>query len=250
MSDTVVVGKGTGQAPAATAVDGAFEFLKTYDQGSGRAGLLPLDQAVAAAQTQPAARKELEQRLLSALKTCKGTVGREYICSKLAWIGSDASVPVLAGLLGDAQLVAAARQALEAIPGRQASKALREHVSKLIGQEKIGVINSIGERRDADSLRLLTKLLKETNADIASAAAAAIGNVGTARAGKVLRAYLPKAPEALRPKLADPILTCAERLLVVGRGPEAAALYQSLAASAQPAHIQTAVARGLKACGA
>lgn len=228
----------------------AFEALKTYERGSGRAALLPLDTAVAAVQNDPPARQTLEQQFLAALKACSSELAREFICSKLAWIGSTNSVATLAALLPDPQLSCAACSALQAIPDNHAAKALRDSLPKLNSLPKVGVINSLGARRDADSVRVLVRLLKENDTAVASAATAALGRIGSVKAAKALRAFQPKAPPTLQLQLADAALACAEQLLNQGRKTEAQALYQMLAAPTQPAHVQSAASRGLHACSA
>ncbi|MBE0545855.1 MAG: hypothetical protein IH623_31385 [Verrucomicrobia bacterium] len=236
----------TQTKPDAAALDAAFEALKTYDQGSSRGALMPIDEAVMASLDDKAAQKELEQRLATALQHGGSAVAREYICSKLAVIGSEVCVPALAAQLNAPQFANAARNALEAIPGAQATKALRDNLAKTEGAQKVGVINSLGARRDADSVRALTALLKHDDAGVAGAAAAALGDIATTNAAKALREYQPKAPEALRLKVADAILTCAERLLAAGKRADAQTLYQLLATTSQPNHIQHAAARGLE----
>lgn len=236
----------TPTKPDAAALDAAFEALKTYDQGSSRGALMPIDEAVMASLDDKAARKELEQRLVAALKHGGSAVAREYACSKLAMIGSEVCVPALAAQLTVPEFATAARNALEAIPGAQATKALRDSVPKAEGLQKIGVINSLGARRDADSVHALTTLLKHEDAGVAGASAAALGAIATTNAAKALREFQPKTPEAIRLKVADAILTCAERLLEAGKRAEAQTLYRLLASSTQPKHIQLAAARGLE----
>jgi hypothetical protein len=227
----------------------AFEALEKYDRGSGRAALLPIDEAVTAALGDGAARKELERQLLAALGTVGSLVAREYIGSKLALMGSENSVPALRQLLADPQLATVARNALQAIPAREAGKALRDGLAKMAGPQKVGVINSLGARRETESVRALVKMLRDGDGEIAGAAAAALGEIGNVQAARALRAFLPKAPEAIKLKVSDAVLACAESLLAVGRKADAQALYRLIVAQRLPTHIQQAAARGLRACG-
>ncbi len=229
-------------------LDRAFEALKTYGPGSGRAALLPLDHAVAQAGGDAKLRKELEDRLLAALQGCETAVAREYICSKLALVGSNACATALAALLPEPQPSTAARNALEAIPGAEAGKKLRTNLPKLTGAEQIGAINSLGARRDQASVGALAALLRHADPAVVAAAAAALGNIGTTKAAKVLRAFQPRAPAALGPKISDALLVCAEHLLADSRKADAKALYVLLAAPHLPAHVHAAAQRGLHAC--
>jgi HEAT repeat protein len=164
--------------------------------------------------------------------------------------GSEFSVPALAPLLNAPAFATAARNALEAIPGRHATKALRDSLSKVEGLQKVGVIHSLGARRDADSVRALASLLKASRPEVAAAAAAALGDIATAKSAKALSAFLPKAPVTVRPHLADALLKCAEGLLATGARVDAGKIYRTLDSTAQPAHVRFAAALGLKAASA
>ena len=79
-----------------------------------------------------------------------------------------------------------ARYALEPIPDPAVDSALRDALGKLKGRPLIGVIGSIGVRRDAKAVDLLCRLLKDNDADVAQAAARALGSMGTAAAVEAL----------------------------------------------------------------
>jgi HEAT repeat protein len=236
-------------APTPAALAQALEALKTYDRGSGRAALLPLDAAVAAASRNPSpARQQLERQLAATLQAGGSAVAREYLCSKLALIGSAPSAAALAALLDDPLLATAARNALEALPPAAAAHALRQRLPHLRSLAKVGAVNSLGHLGDAASAGLLTGLLKDAEEEVAAAAAAALGGIGSVQAGEALRDFYPKAPEALRLGTADALLYCAERLLAANQRAQAQALYQVLARATPAAHLRDAAQRGLRAC--
>lgn len=229
-------------------LDAAFTALREYDSGSSRSALLPIDDAVRAALAKPETRPALERRLVAALQQGGSAVAREYLCSKLAWIGSAVSVPALAALLGEKPVVAtAARNALEAIPGPEANRALRAQLPKLAGMPKVGVLQSLGVRRDEESLKVAANLLASPDQSIVSAALATLGEIGSPRSAKALRDCQPKLAAPLRLAWADACLVCAERLLAAGRREDARAIYGSLARGRHPAHVQLAAQRGLTA---
>ena len=78
MNTPATAAKPTTQEPDLATLERAFEALKTYDLGSGRAGVLPLDRAAAAAQLDDSRRKQLEHRFLTALEDSSSSVAREY----------------------------------------------------------------------------------------------------------------------------------------------------------------------------
>lgn len=234
--------------PDAAALNAAFAALETYDQGSSRGVMLPIDHAVRASLDDKAARLELEQRLAAALKNARSAAAGEYLCSKLALIGSELSVPAIAPLLGKPEFATAARNALEAIPGAAATKALRDALLRVEGVQKVGVVHSLGARRDADSVPALIALLKSADTSVAGAAVAALGDSATSKAAKALLKFQPNAPQVLQQELADAILNCAEPLLTAGDRRDARQLFLLLATSTQPKHVQQAAARGLASC--
>jgi HEAT repeat protein len=227
----------------------AFQALRSYDRGSGRALLLPIDEAVMASLKDTPLRIQLEQKLAAELTQCKTTVAQEYLCSKLALIGGALAVGALAPLLSNAEASTAARNALERISAPTATKALLESLPQLKGHQRIGVINSLGARRDPSSLRVLVPLLKESDVEVVTAAAAAIGEIASARSARALLAFQAHAPAAIQLKLADAMLVCAERLRRGGDPARARTLYQALISSGQATHVRAAAVRGFAACG-
>ena len=103
-------------------------------------------------------------------------------CKRLAVLGTEEAVPALAPLLEDAELASWARIALEAIPGPAPDKALRHAMKKVDGRLLIGVVNSIGVRRDAEAVGGLAKLLKADDPGVGAGAAHGVGRVGGAGA--------------------------------------------------------------------
>src|SRR5271154_1820334 len=129
-------------------LDDAFEALTKYDWGTDRAPLAPIEEAVAAAHDDAAARKNLEVLMIAALKSDISRDAKDYVCRKLTIVGTAASVPTLAELLADENHSHMARFALERMPAPEAAEALRDALPKVSGNVKIGVISSIGVRRD------------------------------------------------------------------------------------------------------
>jgi HEAT repeat protein len=228
---------------AAAALQQAFDALAGYDRGSGRGALQPIDDAVAAATNDAALRSDLEPRLAAILRGPAPAVAREYACEKLALIGGPAAVAALAGLLSNPDLAHAATNALQVMTCAEAAVALRDSLARLSGRALAGVITALGTRRDIASAGKLAALLANPDARVASAAAGALGEIGSPAAGKTLRELLPKAPSALRPALGDACLVCAERLKAAGEAGAARALLDALLATAPSPHVRAAALR-------
>ena len=227
-------------------LDQAFDALKTYDWGADRKVLQPIDEAVIAKNADAAARKDLETRLAAVLKAGVSRDAMDYVCRKLMLIGTAASVPTLAELLGDKNMSHMARYALERIPAPEAATALREAVGKLSGALKIGVICSLGHRRDTDSVAVLAGLLGDADQGVARAAGLALGSIRSADAAKALNEAKPS--EGLKGSVTDARLACAEALLAEGKKAEALGIYKSLTGEAEPKQVRLAATRGMLAC--
>ena len=102
---------------------------------------------------------------------------RAKACQRLAVVGGAGAVAALAPLLADAQLSSYARFALEPIPDRAADDALRATLGKVKGVQLVGVINSIGHRRDTRAIAALEHLRHDPDGEVARAADAALARI-------------------------------------------------------------------------
>lgn len=166
-------------------------------------------------------------------------------CQRLGELAPKEAVPALAALLDDEHLSVYARYGLEPIPDPSAGDALRAALAKLKGDRLIGVINSIGKRRDAKASPALAKMMHGPDADIARASAAALGSIGGASSAKELQAALAKTSGMTRMAVADASLVCAERLLAAGQRDQALALYTALSATDIPKPVRLAAMSGI-----
>jgi hypothetical protein len=98
-------------------------------------------------------------------------------CMRLAVVGDRSAVAALAPLLTDAQLSLYARFALEPLPDPAADDALRAALGKVAGNLLVGVINSIGLRKDAKALVALEKLRHDHDTEVILAADAALARI-------------------------------------------------------------------------
>jgi len=164
-------------------------------------------------------------------------------CQRLAVVGTREAIPALASLLGDEKLNLYARFGLEAIPDPAVDDALREAATKLQGRQLVGVIDSIGQRKDGKAVDLLKGLLANRETAVASAAAGALGRIGTTEAAAVLKEALAK-DSPVKNCLGDAGLACAEGLADAGKKPEAIALFESIRAANVAKHIKTSALDG------
>ena len=233
-----------GQTDSA-AVDQAFETLKTYDWGADREALKPIDQAIIATQSDAAARKALEKRLVDALASGISRSAQDYVCRKLRVVGTAQSVEALAALLPAEETSHIARYALERIPDEKAAAAMRNALPKVGSKLKPGIIGSLGVRRDAKSIAVISKLLGDSDTQVAKAAAQSLGLIGTSAAAKELSKFARNASANMKIPVADACLVCAEQLLADGKKSEAVALYKELKGDDLPPHVKAAATKGM-----
>src|SRR5258707_10613463 len=105
-----------------------------------------------------------EKELIAILRSDAPKAEKALACKNLSVYGSKEAVADLAKLLGDEQLASWSRIPLEVIPGKEVDEALRKATESLKGKLLVGVINSIGVRRDAGAVGLLSGRLEDKDA--------------------------------------------------------------------------------------
>lgn len=185
---------------------------------------------LAIAQDPPATSRE--QALVAVLRSETPEAEKALAFKGLAIHGSPACIGDVASYLGNERLASWARITLEAIPGDDASAALRAAAAggKLSGRLLVGVINSLGVRHDAAAVPLLAKRLGDADAAVAAAAAAGLGTIGTpAAAAPLSKALAAGIPD--RDLVAEACVVCGERLMAAGDAATAVALFQAVRAA-------------------
>ena len=157
--------------------------------------------------------KEQEAKLIAVLKSDAPLKDKADACRELSLVGTKESVAPLAALLGDEKLSHLARYGLEPIPDPAVDEALRDALRKLKGRPLVGVIGSIGVRRDAKAVEPLSGLLKDTDADVAQAAARRWAESAARPPPRPWRMPSTTAPAAKRPAVSEGLFRCAEHLV-------------------------------------
>jgi len=191
---------------------------------------------------------QLDQaKLIAILKDSGSTTFQKAIaCKRLAQIGNKESVAPLAALLSDNRLGHYARFGLEPNPDPSVDEALRSALPKLKGRLLMGVIHSIGVRRDAKAVDALGKLMYDQDVEIAQAASASLGTIGGPQAARLLRDGLNRTKIPVLPVVARATLVCAEGLMRASRA-QALELYTTLSGPSMPKVVRLAAYRALNA---
>lgn len=182
----------------------------------------------------PATSPEKEQELLAVLRSEAPEAEKAIACKQLAIFGSGSAVADLDALLPNPQLSSWARIALESIPGSEADEALLKATDSLEGRLLVGTINSIGVRRDVNAVTSLAARLADDDAEVASAAAVALGRIGNEEAANFLRKSLADSSEDVRSAIAEGCVLCAERFHSEGNSATAIEIYDEVRTAAVP----------------
>lgn len=181
---------------------------------------------------------------MSVIQSAAPPEEKAMACKNLAIYGTADAVPVVAPLLTDEKLASWARIALEAIPGPAADDALRSAIPKLKGNLLVGVINSIGVRRDAQAVGSLAAKLNDTNVEVASAAAVALGRIGGDEAVKALQPLLNSGTGAVRSAAAEGLIIAAEQYQAAGSSAKAIQLFDNVKQADVPQQRKLEAIRG------
>jgi HEAT repeat protein len=187
--------------------------------------------------------KDEEAKLIAVLRSDAPRKAKADACRELARVGSREAVAPLAALLCNEELSHMARYGLEPIPDPAVDTALRETLDKVKGRLLVGVICSVGVRRDPEAVAALVKRLDDKDAEVVQAAARALGRIGTIEAVAPLEKALASTVQANRIAVSDGLFRCADVLRAQGQREEAQAIYEQLGKANVPEYVKTGAKR-------
>lgn len=165
-------------------------------------------------------------------------------CLELSVLGTKAAVPTLVALLPDPEMNHMARYALETIADPSVDAALRAQLATLKGRPLVGVIGSIGVRKDAQATGALAGLLDNADADVAQAAARALGRLGTEDAVNALLTAVPQTDPGNWVAFCEGIGRGVDALIAAGKVQVAAGICANYRNPDLPHQIRSAAFRG------
>jgi HEAT repeat protein len=162
---------------------------------------------------QTVAAKGDEPKLIAVLKDSGAPLKAKIdACRQLAIVGGKDSIAPLAALLGNEQLSHMARYALQMNPDPAVDESLRAALGTVKGRPLVGIIHTVGYRRDVKAVGTLASLVNSGNAMVAGAAARALGDIGNVEAALALEQALSKVPAECKLDVYEGLLRCAESL--------------------------------------
>ena len=226
--------------------DEVLKKLASFQLGGNCDTVASTEDLVRKALGDPQAKAELARKLTRLLESTDATLdARKFACRQLRMIADAPEVPALAVLLADKDMADMARYAMERIPDPSAGAALLAALPKASPSQKVGLINSLGERAETAAIGELAKLIRDDDQAVARAAISALGRIGSVEAATALERGKAAAPETARHLFTSAQLACADRLVENKKLADARHIYGQLGAAPEKPHVRIHAARGL-----
>lgn len=235
------------EAPDQPGLQKLLTAIKNYAPGQSRKPLVAVEKQVNRAGLSGSEKKAMAVMLAAMLKGDASLACKKFLCRQLSLIGTDQEIGALVKLLADKKLSLEARFALERIPGEKALAALRKALPESHDKTLVGIINTLGVRRDAGAVDLIKEKLAGRDREVVGAALTALGKIGDKAAAEALAAADKTIRAALMPVRSDALLTCARRMASAGDIKTAVSLYQKALKDSRQDHIQMGALLGLLA---
>jgi len=212
----------------------------SYKAGGDETTFRQLDKLINESVGDEASRGQIEQELISVLRSPATSASKQRICARLHLVGSNTSVPALSELLEskNEKLVEAACYALSSNPSDLARNALRQALPIVSGNGQIAIIHLLGEIEDSDSTMALIGLGDNLDPHIKAAVFSSLGEFANTPATEYLTEHL-RSNNAETVRLAGLALgEAAQRLETSGHPEMAIDVYNSLLADPIPDFIR------------
>ncbi|MFO8012152.1 MAG: HEAT repeat domain-containing protein [Phycisphaerae bacterium] len=239
---------------AQAAAGDVWDELAKYEYGDEPNAGEAVEQLVQ--ETPPAEYGKLEKGLIGVVASRDATqTGKAIACRMLQQVGTEACIPAVSKLLGDEILSHYARLVLERLKTAKADAAMRGALAGAPDQVKIGLLGSLGERRDTEAVPAVAALARSAKPAVAEAAIGALGEIGGKEAAEALGSLKPD--DVLVPAQMRAMVDCAstlpaaeaaalsEMVLVGPYSPARIAALRALA-SANPAKAAPRIAAAIK----
>jgi len=232
----LVVGMGSGKASTQADIGKLVAEAASYEPGQSREALRRLEELVG--NPSGGVRRELEAGLIRLLSPKSTFEARGFACKQLGIIGSNRALPVLGELLKNDETAGIACLALTTYPPGKADEVLRAALASASSAARIQIMNTLGDRRDAKSVKVLAQAAGDADLAVARAAIAALGKEGSEAGWKAIVSVSKDANPALQGALTEATMRCAEALAGMGDTKTAMPIYEGLLAESQPAFVR------------
>ena len=173
-----------------------------------------------------------EALLIQVLKLEGDTEEFRYLkmiaAKRLSIYGTEKCIPALIDMLSHPEMGFYSRYALEPMPFDAVDKALREETKKQKGMNLVGVLTTLGVRRDAEALPYIEPLFASEDPDVVKAAYAAYGCIGTPACAEFLKKAVGDFKPEYEKAVCDAALDCAKQLVDDGNVDLALSVYDAV----------------------
>lgn len=206
-------------------VDSLLKVINNYNYGMEETPLSELSLIVKQYLNSSKNDYNLEDKLIDFLKSNSTLDSKRYICEQLSLLGTGKSVPQLLEMVKDTKTSDMARYALERINEVSLDEKLIEMLDKLEPKIKIGIINTLGNRKSEIAANKLGQLVLDNNPEISIVASSALGKIGNSNAASLIFENLSKTNGLNHNVLLDSYLLCADNFLTQSNYSDAANIY-------------------------
>ena len=240
-----------GGVAASLDLKAALAGVAAYEYGQDRKALYQMEQTVfySTSRIDPggeAYRKSLARQIAATIAAPATTAtGKKFLCKQLAYIGTRDEIPVLASLLTDDKVSHMARYALEQIPAQEVDLALMKALSQTTGALRIGVVNSLGNRKVAAASDELIALLNDPDRTMVEAAATSLAMIDSEKGARAVARRLASSKGGLRDNLANIYLRFAFGFQSTGNPRAAGAIYKQMYDAQEKPSVRATALRGL-----
>jgi len=218
--------------------------IADYKYGGSRGAMVEIDGFISLYLQKPGKPADIEKKFIEYLNSDATLESKQFICEKLGLIGTKASVETLGEMLIKQETSDMARGALERIPDSSVDKLLRETVGKTSGKMQVGIIDTIGRRKDTKAVKMLGKLTVSGDKQSALAAVAALGNIANQQARTILKKKLSNTTGQMQVVAYDSYLKCVEKV-AEGNSSKAFKMYKDIYGSSASSIVRGAALRGM-----
>ena len=226
------------QGMAAADLDTLVALAAKYESGTSAEPLRQIERLLCESVGDSGKRAELEAALIRLLAQETTFEAKRFACVHLAVYGSEASLPALAALLKQEQTVGIACLALGKLRSAKAGDTLRAALSEAKGVTRVQIVDTLGHRAEAASVKALSELAHDADAAVAGAAVRALGAINATSACDAVSALRREANPAVAAAVAEASLNGAEQLAAAGDRGASSAICEGLLKPAFPAHIR------------
>jgi len=215
----------------------------TYEPGQSLENFRAIEELIRQSATQPSLKKLLDYQLGKMLTPIASEETRLFAARHLAVIGSERALPDIARMLAAEETVSLACLALSTYPRGEADEVLRSAMASTTGKAQIQIINTLGDRRDPDSVKALTEIARGADLVAAEAAVAALGKIGNPQARKALDTLFKGDSQLESVRILARLQTAVQ--LAKDKDRAAVPIFESLLASSEPVYVRRSALAGL-----